>query len=218
MQPILHLTPETTPQFFQWQNDILPIVKNLYAIGNPDLLNTSPKLGIVGSRVISPYGIQILKTIIPTLVKNNVTIVSGGAFGVDYNAQKIALACNGKVITVLGSGIENPSPKSNSDFFQQVMQQGLLLSEEPGHTPGAKYSFVKRNRIIAGLCDCLLVIEARHKSGALITADYALEQNKTICAFPGKVYDYLSKGSNQLIKDGAVLADCAEDILYHLQN
>lgn len=213
MKTPLHLTPSTTPEFFAWRNDLKPIVENLYAFGDPNLINSSPKIAIVGSRVISDYGLQILKLIVPELVKRGITIVSGGAFGVDYNAQQIALNYSGKVITVLGSGIENPTPRTNLDFFQQVAKKGLLLSEDPGKSPATKYTFVKRNRIIAGLADLILIIEAREKSGSLITADYALQQNKPICCFPGRAFDYLSKGTNNLIKDGAYLVDSVDDML-----
>ena len=213
MKTPLHLTPNTTPQFFQWQNDLKPVVENLYALGNPNLINTSPKVAIVGSRVVSNYGLQILKTVVPQLVKNGVTIVSGGAFGVDYNSQQIALKYQGNVITVLGSGIENPTPRTNLDFFQQVAKKGLLISEDHGIAPATKYTFVKRNRIIAGLSDLILIIEARQKSGSLITADYGLQQHKPICCFPGRCFDPLSKGTNNLIKEGAYLVDSAEDVL-----
>lgn len=213
MSKIFHLTPNANPDYFQWANTLKPRVKDLYAIGNLDLLNSSRKLAIVGSRIISSYGIQILQNIIPALVKNGITIISGGAFGVDYNSQKIALDFDGKVITVLGSGIENPTPRTNSDFFESVKNRGLLVSELPANTPAQKHSFVQRNRIIAGFADVVLLIEARPKSGALITADFALQQGKAVCCFPGRAFDYLSKGTNQLIKEGAILVDSADEIL-----
>jgi DNA processing protein len=213
MKTPFHLTPNATPQFFQWQNDLKPIVENLYALGDPSLISSRAKIAIVGSRVISDYGLQILKIIVPELVKRKITIVSGGAFGVDYNAQQIALNYSGKVITVLGSGIENPTPRTNLDFFQQVATKGLLISEDPGKSIATKYTFVKRNRIIAGLADLILIVEARQKSGSLITADYALQQNKPICCFPGRAFDYLSKGTNNLIKDGAYLVDSVDEII-----
>lgn len=211
--PIYHLTAHQHPEHFYWNQQLQPPVETLYATGNPDLLKPSLKLGIVGSRIISSYGIKVLEQIVPKLVKAGITIVSGGAFGVDYNSQSIALRYNGQVITVLASGIENPTPKTNLDFFHQVRSKGLLISESAGQVPAQKFSFVRRNRVIAGLSDILLIVEARQKSGALITADYAIDLGKTVACFPGRAFDFLSKGTNALLKQGAELVTSAEEIL-----
>jgi DNA processing protein len=144
---------------------------------------------------------------------NGITIISGGAFGVDYNSQQIALNHKGKVITVIASGIENPTPKTNADFFTQVIQNGLLISEYPGQTPASKFAFVKRNRIIAALANLVLIVEAKEKSGALSTAEFALEMGIPVACVPGRPTDELSKGTNNLIKSGAHLVQDYNDIL-----
>jgi len=191
-----------------------PPIKTLYLKGdNKLLLPTSLKVAIVGSRVISPHALKWLELNVPALVMNGITIISGGAFGVDYNSQQIALKHNGKVIAVIASGIENPTPKTNADFFAQVIQKGLLISEYPGKTPASKFAFVKRNRIIAALANLVLIVEAKEKSGALSTAEFALEMGITVACIPGRPSDELSKGTNNLIKSGAHLVQDYKDIL-----
>lgn len=188
--------------------------KKLYFKGNKSLLqNLSPSIAIVGSRTMSNYAEQILESLVPILARNNITIISGGAFGVDYYSQKLALEYDGKVITVLGSGINNPVPKTNLSFFKKVEQRGLIISEYPDNHPGTRYTFPERNRLISALADLVLVVEARDKSGSLITANFALDQGKIVAAYPGRTIDPLSKGTNALIKSGAHIITSPKDIL-----
>lgn len=199
---------------YSWTIILHKVPETIYTRGDKSLLeNLSPSIAIVGSRCMTNYAEQVLETLIPALVRNNVTIVSGGAFGIDYYSQKLALEYNGKVITVLGSGINNPVPKTNSQFFKQVEQKGLIISEYPGDHPATRYTFPERNRLISALADLVLIVEARERSGSLITANFALEQGKTVAAYPGRTIDPLSKGTNFLIKQGAHLVTCPRDIL-----
>lgn len=168
---------------------------------------------------MTPYGHQILQRIIPALVRANITIVSGGAFGVDLESQKLALQYDGRVITVLGNGLYKPAPKTNMYFFERVAKspKGVLVTEyEPDH-PATKYTFPERNRLISALSDLILIIEARQKSGALITADFAAQQGKSVACFPGRATDELSAGTNYLIQQGAHLVTKAQDI-FELMN
>jgi DNA processing protein len=197
-----------------WTKCLHRTPKKLYFKGNRSLLNNlRPSIAIVGSRCMTRYGEQIIEALIPSLVGCNVTIVSGGAFGIDYYAQKVALEYNGKVITVLGSGINNPVPKTNINFFNEVEKKGLIISEYPDNHPATKYTFPERNRLISALADLVLVIEAREKSGSLITANFAVEQGKMVAAYPGRTIDPLSKGTNYLISQGAHIVTCPRDVI-----
>jgi len=210
------ITPKTNKEEFQFNQYLHRRVEQLYYLGNPKLLtNPQPVVAIVGSRCITNYGRSILQQIIPGLVRNNLTIISGGAFGIDIEAQKIALEYEGNCITVLGSGINKPAPKTNSWFFERIAKspKGLLLSEFEPDFPATRYSFPARNRIIAALADVVIVIEARHRSGALITADFAMQHGTPVACFPGRIYDEISLGTNHLIQDGAHLVTSVEDIL-----
>jgi len=149
----------------------------------------------------------------PIRAQNLKTIVSGGAFGVDVEAQKLALEYDGKVITVLGSGLNKPAPKTNMQFFKKVEKKGLLVSQFEADVHATKYTFPQRNELISGLSDMVLIIEARKKSGALITADFAIDQGKPVGCFPGRVTDELSYGTNKLLQQGAHLITCTRDIL-----
>ena len=167
------------------------------------LLSKQPKVAIVGSRCMTDYGHNILRQIIPALARQNISIVSGGAFGVDLESQKLALEYDAKVITILGSGLHNPAPKTNAKFFEQVARRGALVSQYEPDYPATRYTFPERNRLISAMSDLILIIEARAKSGALITADFALQQGKPIACFPGRITDELSAGTNKLIQQGA---------------
>ncbi|MEK7167153.1 MAG: DNA-processing protein DprA [Patescibacteria group bacterium] len=173
-------------------------------------------LAIVGTRKISIYGKQIILKIVKDLVQNNLVIVSGLAKGVDSLAHQITLESNGRTIAVLGSGLnkKNIYPAENQILAQKIVEQnGLLISEYPPETLPQRYFFPYRNRIISGLTLGTLIIEAPEKSGALITARYALEQGREIFAIPGNIHNVNSVGCNNLIKMGGKLVDNANDIL-----
>lgn len=173
-------------------------------------------LAIVGTRKMSIYGRQIILEIVRDLVQNNLVIVSGLAKGVDALAHQTTLELGGRTIAVLGSGLGNKDiyPFENRNLAQKIIEQnGLLLSEYPPETLPQKYFFPYRNRIIAGLSLGTLIIEAPEKSGALITARYALEQGREIFAVPGNIHNLNSVGCNNLIKMGGKLVNNANDIL-----
>ena len=173
-------------------------------------------LAIVGARECSPYGIEMAKYFAGALAKQGVAIVSGLARGIDAHAHEGALAVAGETYGVLGCGIDQCYPRENFKLYMDMQKTGGILSE---YTPGTKPfsgNFPMRNRIISGLSDGILVIEAKEKSGSLITVDQGLEQGKDIYALPGKATDRLSCGCNNLIKMGAKLVTTPFDILEDL--
>jgi DNA processing protein len=170
-------------------------------------------IAIVGARDCSPYGKEMAKYFAGSLAKTGITIISGLARGVDAYAHEGALTAGGITYGVLGCGIDICYPKENINLFMEMQNSGGVLSEYgPGIQPYAG-NFPMRNRIISGLCDGILVIEAKEKSGSLITVDMGLEQGKEIYALPGRVTDRFSGGCNNLIKMGAKLVTKPADIL-----
>ncbi|MCK5416350.1 DNA-processing protein DprA [Candidatus Parcubacteria bacterium] len=173
-------------------------------------------IAVVGSRKYSHYGEQAVEKIVGDLARNNITIVSGLALGIDALAHRATINNNGRTIAVLGTGIDAKSiyPKMNKFLSDQIIESGgLILSEFPIETPPEKYNFPKRNRIISGLCLGTLLIEAAEKSGTLITARTALEQNREVFAIPGSIFSQTSKGTNQFIKEGAKIVTSADEII-----
>jgi DNA processing protein len=180
--------------------------------GNIKKLDEKPSVGIVGSRNCSIYGENVTGIISEELSKNDVNIVSGMARGIDSFAHKACLKQNGYTCAVLGSGIDVIYPKENKKIYDIISEYGCVLSEFlPGTKPFSK-NFPIRNRIISGLCDLLIVIEAGEKSGSLITAGLALEQGKDIVAVPGTIFSNESKGTNKLIRDGAYIFTDFKDL------
>ena len=163
-----------------------------------------------------PYGLQATARLAESLAAHGVTVISGLARGVDTAAHKGALAANGRTIGVLGCGIDQVYPPENRKLFQEMAERGGLVSEFPLGTLPLAENFPRRNRIISGLSRGVLVVEAAEKSGSLITAQYALEQGRDVFAVPGNISFATSRGSNRLIKQGAKLVDCVEDILEEL--
>ena len=181
----------------------------LYYYGSLSLLDKDC-IAVIGKRDCSEYGVQATRVLVKELVKNDIVIVSGMAKGIDGISHRTAIRSKGHTVAVLGSGIDYPYPPMNEDLYY-VLKNELVLSEYPGSTPPRKDHFPKRNRIIAGLSQKLLVTEADLKSGTMITVGFALEQGKDVFAVPGRVYD--SKGCNALIQQGAKLVMNVEDIL-----
>lgn len=189
----------------------------LYLRGNRKLLNTTC-VGIVGTRKITPYGRLACTEIVSGLVNSGLTIVSGLAFGVDAQALETATAISGRAIAVLASPLDDASigPKSNFQLSRKIIEHGLLLSEYPLGYNIQKQNFPIRNRIISGLSVGTLVVEADIDSGSLITANFALEQNREVFAIPGSIFSEVSRGTNNLIKKGAKLVNSYTDILEEL--
>lgn len=185
----------------------------LYANGRLELLQSETAVGVVGSRKASNWGIGVAYSVGKELSKESITVVSGLAFGIDYYAHKGALDGTKATVAVLGNGIDIVYPKGNSDMYERMEHEGLLLSEFPIGTPPYKYNFPRRNRIISGLSDGVVVVEASKTSGALITAQYAMEQGREVMAFPGKAQVESYTGNNSLIKEGAFLVETPWDIL-----
>lgn len=191
--------------------------KLLYVQGN--IFPKENCFAIVGTRRCTSYGKQITREIAVDLAEAGLTIVSGFASGIDTEAHKAVIERGKRTIAVLGTGLDEKSiyPKSNLKLMKRILENGgALISEFPPKTHGTKYTFVQRNRIISGLSLGVLVVEARTKSGALITANYAISQKRKLFAIPGSIYSQTSKGCNHLIKNGAKLTEGANDILKEL--
>lgn len=173
-------------------------------------------LAIVGTRKYSNYGLESTEHIAGELAKNNITIVSGLAYGIDTLAHNACLNANGRTIAVLGTGIDKQSiyPSSNRYLSEKIIgSNGLIVSEFPLETPPLRHNFPQRNRIISGLSLGTIVVEAAARSGALITARFALEQNREVFAVPGNIFSKQSIGPNNLIKQGARPVSNAQEIL-----
>ncbi len=173
-------------------------------------------LSVVGSRKMTFYGEKIISNLVPTLINNNIIIISGLAMGIDSLAHKTSLNNNGKTVAILGSGLNYYSiyPSFNRNLVNKIIKNGgLVISEFPLNTPAFPYNFPQRNRIIAGLSKATLVIEAGQKSGSLITAKYALEEGREVLSIPADIFNKAYYGNNDLIKKGAMLINNTEDIL-----
>jgi DNA processing protein len=170
-------------------------------------------VAIVGSRRCTYYGMNMASKIAQSLSENGVTVVSGLARGIDTSAHKGALRGGCPTIAVLGSGLGMVYPSQNRLLSENIAKHGAVISEFPMAMKPYKKNFPRRNRLISGLSKAVLVVEASLKSGALITADFALEQGRDVFAVPGQADSMLSQGSNRLIKQGAKLIETADDIL-----
>jgi DNA processing protein len=176
-------------------------------------LTDQPALAVVGARRASASGRRFTKEICSEIASRGITIVSGMARGIDTAAHEGALDGPGQTIAVLGCGIDRIYPPENDRLFHRILNQGAVLSEYPPGTPPLAGHFPGRNRIISGLSQGVLIVEAAAGSGSLITADFALEQGREVFAVPGPIYAETSSGVNQLLKDGAHLVTGAADIL-----
>lgn len=176
-------------------------------------------LAIVGTRHCSPYGQQVALKIAGELADAGLIIVSGLAPGIDTFSHRAVVEKRKRTIAVLGTGLDEKSiyPQTNLELSRKIIEcGGCLISELAEGTPGSKFSFPRRNRIISGLSLAVLVVEAKEKSGSLITANYATKQNKKLLAIPGPIYSSNSSGPNKLIKNGAELVESTNDILQEL--
>lgn len=173
----------------------------------------SPSVAIIGARDCSNYGKVMAEEYAKVFAQNGVQVISGMARGIDSYAHLGALNGCGTTFAVLGCGVNTCYPKENLDIYQKISMNGGVISEYPPDLKPLPRFFPERNRIISGLSDAILVMEAREKSGSLITVDFALEQGKDVYALPGRVSDSLSMGCNKLIKQGAGVAVSAEAIL-----
>lgn len=192
--------------------------EKLYAEGNLELLN-SKAISIIGSRACSISGIKSAKQFAKDLASNGITIVSGMALGIDTAAHTGCLEVGGNTIAVLGSGFSKIFPKENIKLYHEIIKNnGLVISEYPPETPKKSNQFLERNRIVSGLSVGVLVIEAAYRSGTSVTASLAKKQGKEIFCIPHELNDKHGIGTNRLIKNGAQLVTCADDILNKINN
>lgn len=174
----------------------------LFFIGNlPD--ENVPSVGVIGARECSFYGEEVAANLGETLGTYGISVISGMARGIDSISQQSALNAGGKTYAVLGGGPDVCYPRESYKLFERLKEEGGIISEYPPGTKPAKMHFVRRNRIISGLSDALCVVEAKSRSGTLITVDCALEQGRDVVAVPGRVTDRTSMGCNELIRQGA---------------
>ena len=182
--------------------------------GRPELLRAPALVAIVGTRAPTPYGTAQAARFARALAAAGVGVVSGLARGIDEAAHAAALEAGGDTIAVLGSGVDRPWPAG--ELAERVAREGALVSElEPG-TPARRHHFPRRNRLISGLADAVLVIEAAFASGSLITARWAADQGRTVLALPGRVDHPMARGCHRLLREGALLAEDPEDVLREL--
>jgi DNA processing protein len=184
----------------------------LRGAGQPELL-AQTSVAIVGARSCSPYGAQVARTSARELASVGLVVISGLARGVDGEAHRGALEAGGVTVAVLGCGVDRDYPASHRELASRIRERGLIVSEyAPGVEP-APWRFPARNRIVAGLARATVVVEARERSGALITADFALEQGREVFAVPGEITSTLSAGTNALLGLGAAPYTSAGDVL-----
>jgi len=190
----------------------------LFAKGDVSLLNKDPKLAVVGSRQATQYGKNAIRLIFPGLVEKGVIVVSGLAKGIDALAHENAMKNGGKTIAVIAGGLYHIYPKENMSLAVELMKSQLIISEYPPDTRPLRWHFPARNRIISGLSKGTFIIEAKRKSGSLITANYAVNEGREVFSLPGSIFNPFSIGTNELIQAGAKLVTNAADILEEIDN
>jgi len=196
---------------------VRPKVKQLYCRGkwSKDLFKKA--VAVVGSRKMTRYGEDVGGRLVRGLVEAGCTIVSGFMYGVDTLAHKVCLENKGKTVAVFGSGLNQVTPVDNDKLYAQILESGgVVVSEFEMEYKAKLWTFPARNRIVAGLSEAVLVIEAGEKSGSLITAKWGMKQGKKVLAVPGAVTGSLSRGTNWLIRNGAVAVTGLEDVLMEL--
>lgn len=176
-------------------------------------LNDYLCISLVGSRKATQYGLNVARSLANDLAKNGALVVSGMADGIDSAAHLGALDAKAPTVAVLGCGINRVYPASNAYLMKRIMEAGMVMTEYPPNSEPMKHHFPERNRIISGICSGTVVVEATFKSGSLITASLANEAGREVYAIPGNINSLNSKGTNQLLKDGALLATNADDII-----
>ncbi len=171
-------------------------------------------LAVVGSRKATGYGRVVTEKLVQELAKEGTTIVSGFMYGIDALAHRAALSVGGRTIAVMPCGVDVIHPEYQKSLFYEIEKKGLILSEFEDDFPPDKWTYPKRNRIVVGLSVATLVIEAAERSGSLISASFAKDYGRAVFAVPGEITSGVSRGTNKLIKKGAKIVTCAEDISY----
>lgn len=213
----INLVNNTSEKFPKQLKNIPESPYSLHLKGDSNLL-TNKIVGIVGSRKSTAYGNKVAYKIAKILSYQGYTVISGLAKGIDTYAHKGALEGKGSTIAVIGSGIDCIYPKENTKLFLDISKKGMIISEFFLGTKPLSYNFPRRNRIISGLCDFLIVVEATHKSGSLITVNHAINQGKDVLAVPGEIFSKTSEGTNMLIRDGAYPIVSLKDLYEYLEN
>lgn len=208
---VITLTDSSYPPLLKEVPDPPPL---LYVSGN--LAGSQKNIAIVGSRNATAYGISATQNLSADLTVFDIAIVSGMALGIDTAAHQGALASKGKTIAVLGSGFNHIYPAENRGLFERISEEGAVISEFALDTKPEAHNFPIRNRIISGMSMGTIVVEASRKSGSLITARLAAEQNREVFAVPGSIHSFKSTGTHTLIKQGAKLVENAQDVLEEL--
>ncbi|MEH7234785.1 DNA-processing protein DprA [Bacillus sp. JJ1562] len=185
----------------------------LYTAGDKTLLNSEKLLSVVGSRTPTATSRQSMSKVLVPLIKQKWVLVSGLARGIDTMAHRLAIEHNGKTIAVIAGGLQHIYPLENKELATTITQNHILISEYPPFTKPEKWQFPMRNRIISGLSQGTLVVEAKERSGSLITADQALDQGREVFAIPGSILEHSCVGTNKLIQSGAKMVLNSEDIL-----
>ncbi len=197
--------------------EVRPKVKRLYIEGNEQILNNFG-IAIIGSRNSSKEGEKITEEIVTKLVKNDIIIISGLAKGIDSKAHQACINSGGKTIAVIGSGFNNIYPKENEKIYKRIIETGgTIVSEYSPDTPVDSRNFPKRNRIISGLSEGVVMIEGKYRSGTTITAQYALNQNKKVFCLPHGISNSYGIGPNSIIQKGGILITKADDIIKEFQ-
>lgn len=186
----------------------------LFIKGGP--LDASGFIAVVGTRRPTTYGLDVARSISAGLAKAGIVVVSGLAYGIDAAAHQGAMSGGGETIAVLGSGIDRCYPRRHLGLFSQIIERGSLISEYPSDTEPFQWNFPRRNRIIAGMSLGVIVVEGRTGGGAMITARLGGEYGREVFALPGPVHSAASEGPHSLMRDGATIVTCAEDVLTDL--
>ncbi len=199
----------------EWER-VKPAIKNIFYKGDVKLLmDEKPRLAIVGSRRMTEYGAKIIEKWMSKFVDRGIIIVSGFMYGVDQKAHTECINNGGKTVAVLGWGIDWQVMDDDVEMYEKILEKGgLILSEYEGRAIPELWKFPQRNRIVAGICDAVLVIEGAEKSGSMITARLAKQFDKVLLSLPGPVTSKVAEGTNNLIKRGeAKMVTSAEDVL-----
>ena len=187
----------------------------LWVRGHPEILHKTC-VAVIGARHASADGLAAAAEIAYGLSRGNVVVVSGLARGIDSAAHRAALDAGGHTIAVLGTGVDRVYPPENAELTERIAERGVLITEFPPGSPPEDWHFPRRNRIISGLSKAVVVVEAREKSGSLITARLAADQGRDVMAVPGTIVGGRNRGANALLRDGAKLVESAVDILQEL--
>jgi DNA processing protein len=206
----LHLGDRRYPPLLRQLHD--PPARLFVRGAGADVLSRS-SVAVVGARSCSPYGAQVARRLGRELAQAGAVVVSGLARGVDAEAHRGALDVGGCTVAVLGCGIDRDYPRAHTDLARRIEATGAVVAEYPPGAEPAPWRFPARNRIVAGLCAATVVVEARERSGALITAEFALEEGREVLAVPGEITSALSTGTNALLRQGATPLLAPEDAL-----